>query len=247
MIGIDLKSNGVHAPMHQRWIGVCMSLIGVVAAVCAMTYYTRGERLRGASSDGVDDEDSGKLQNVNQDDTELAGRQTSHTGGTGIYVKDGARASEPVSELPLKPEDAERAKVLLQALKGKANRAFQEMRLEDAMHGYQSCLDIISTLGRADSNIETTRNVIHANVIMTLLKLHEYESASHVATMLLQDSTTVLSPDLTVKVLFRRGLASKGLGHIDAALSDLQAALQLSPNQRNPAAEREISLINRAR
>lgn len=71
---------------------------------------------------------------------------------------------------------------------------------------------------------------------MVLLRLNQFESAAMVASMLIDDASHPLPKDLLVKVLYRRGLASKSVGNINAALADFSAAVQFSPSQRNIAA-----------
>lgn len=149
---------------------------------------------------------------------------------------------------PMALEERARAMELLQVLKQRANGAFQEGLYEDALLGYQDCISITSALGARDREAVAAEQVIRANVVMAFIKQHQYADARLVATMLLQedaDRGCPVDPDLKVKVLYRRGLASKALGEKEAALADFKAAVQLSPAQKNVMAEREIALLSK--
>lgn len=151
----------------------------------------------------------------------------------------------PESTIP----PAERAKAfeLLDALKQQANLAFQESRYEDAVRRYQDCLEVTAVLGAHDAEAVKVDQVVRANVIMTFIRMHDYDGARLVATMLLQDAAVALPEDLKVKVLYRRGLASKSLGDKEAALADFKAALYFSKNQINAAVTKEIDLLEKGR
>uniref|UniRef100_A0A0A9VZS2 Peptidyl-prolyl cis-trans isomerase FKBP42 n=1 Tax=Lygus hesperus TaxID=30085 RepID=A0A0A9VZS2_LYGHE len=130
-------------------------------------------------------------------------------------------------------------------MKEKANVAFQENRFDAALEGYQYCADLIQAMGSCTPELVTALQVIRANVVMVLLKQSQYETAALAATMLLDDEEYPLPEDLLVKVLYRRGLASKNMGNIDAALADFKAAVQFSLPTHNVAAEREIALLSK--
>ncbi|GET91718.1 hypothetical protein, conserved [Leishmania tarentolae] len=165
----------------------------------------------------------------------------------------GAQASPPLPQAPISvpveapyPEaDKAKALQLLNVLKQNANIAFREGRYEDALRGYQDCLEVTSALGAADTDAVATEQIVRANVVMVCIRMHEYDSARAVATMLLQDAAIALPDDLKVKVLYRRGLASKALNDRDAALADFKAAVHFSKDNSNPAVEQEIALLQR--
>lgn len=150
------------------------------------------------------------------------------------------------SDPPVTSEQRTRAMQLFQVLKKRANEAFQEGRYEDAVVGYQDCIGVTSALGSADSEAVAAEQIIRANVVMAFLKLQQYDDARMVATMLLEERLHPLNDDLKVKVLHRRGLASKALSEADAAIADFKAALHFSPNHENSAAKRELELLARA-
>lgn len=154
-------------------------------------------------------------------------------------------AAEVRTEPPLSGEDREKGLRLLNALKQLANTAFQQGRYEEAMKGYENCLSVSNVLGSQDSEVVAIDQVIRANVVMTLIKLHLFEDARMVATMMLQDKTYPLSTELKVKVIYRRGLASVALNDTAAARADFEAAVYLSPNQSNPAAAKELAALSR--
>ncbi|KPA85029.1 putative mitochondrial hypothetical protein [Leptomonas pyrrhocoris] len=158
---------------------------------------------------------------------------------------------KPVMRLPpestIPPGERAKALELLDALKQQANLAFQESRYEDAIKRYQDCLEVTAVLGAHDAEAVKIDQVVRANVSMTFIRMRDYDAARFVATMLLQDAAIALPEDLKVKVLYRRGLASKSLGDADAALSDFKAALHFSPDHSNPSIAKEIALLERAR
>ncbi|CAG9580530.1 conserved hypothetical protein [Leishmania major strain Friedlin] len=165
----------------------------------------------------------------------------------------GAQASPPPPQAPISlpvespcpAADKARALELLNVLKRNANIAFQEGRFEDALRGYQDCIEVTSVLGAADAEAVETEQIVRANVAMVCIRMHEYDAARSVATMLLQDAAVALPEDLKVKVLYRRGLASKALNDRAAALADFKAAVHFSKDHRNPAVEKEIALLQR--
>ncbi|KAG5470373.1 hypothetical protein LSCM4_03069 [Leishmania orientalis] len=170
-------------------------------------------------------------------------------------VDDLAQASPPPPPAPPFPlpiespyPEADKAKALelLNMLKQNANIAFQEGRFEDALRGYQDCIEVTSVLGAADAEAVETEQIVRANVAMVCIRMHEYDAARAVATMLLQDAAVALPDDLKVKVLYRRGLASKALNDRAAALADFNAALHFSKDHKNPAVEKEMALLRRA-
>ncbi|EPY40521.1 hypothetical protein AGDE_03407 [Angomonas deanei] len=134
---------------------------------------------------------------------------------------------------------------LLQHLKQLANVAFQEGRYEEALTLYQNCLKVTQALGGGDSENVASDQVIRSNVVMTLIKLSQYDDARLVATVLLQDEQYPLAPDLKVKLLYRRGIASKQLGDKSSAISDFKSAIHFSPDQKNPMAEAELNRLTR--
>ncbi|CAJ1991938.1 Tetratricopeptide repeat-containing protein [Leishmania donovani] len=168
-------------------------------------------------------------------------------------VAAGAQASTPPPQAPISlpvespcpAADKARALELLNVLKQNANIAFQEGRFEDALRGYQDCIEVTSVLGAADAEAVATEQIVRANVAMVCIRMHEYDAARAVATMLLQDAAIALPEDLKVKVLYRRGLASKALNDRAAALADFKAAVHFSKDHRNPAVEKEIALLQR--
>jgi tetratricopeptide (TPR) repeat protein len=151
------------------------------------------------------------------------------------------------SESAIPPEERAKAFELLDALKQQANIAFQESRYEDAIKRYQDCLEVTAALGAHDAEAVKVDQVVRANVIMAFIRMHDYDAARFVATMLLQDAAVALPEDLQVKVLYRRGLASKFLGDKEAALADFEAALHFSKDGSNAPASREIELLKRGR
>lgn len=170
-----------------------------------------------------------------------------HTGASDV-VAPARQAPEVPTDDPVDPAQRARAMELLQVLKQRANTAFQEGRYEDAIMGYQDCISVTSALGARDKEAVAAEQVIRANVVMAFIKQHQYADARLVATMLLQEDADRGCPvgdELKVKVLYRRGLASKALGEMDAALSDFKAAVLLSPGRKNPMAEREIALLSK--
>lgn len=158
-------------------------------------------------------------------------------------------ASEPPLPLPVEspysPADRAKALELLNALKQNANVAFQEGRFEDALKGYQDCIEVTSVLGAGEAEAVKTEQIVRANVAMVCIRMHEYDAARAVATMLLQDAAIALPEDLKVKVLYRRGLASKALNDRESAMADFNAALHFSKDHKNPAVEKEIALLQR--
>ncbi|CAJ1034594.1 conserved hypothetical protein [Leishmania braziliensis MHOM/BR/75/M2904] len=149
------------------------------------------------------------------------------------------------AESPYLAADRGKALKLLNVLKQEANIAFQEGRFEDALRGYQDCIEVTSVLGAADTEAVKTEQIVRANVAMVCIRMHEYDAARAVATMLLQDAAVALPEDLKVKVLYRRGLASKALNNRTAALADFNAAVHFSKDHRNPVVEKEIALLQR--
>ncbi|KAK7198486.1 hypothetical protein NESM_000809100 [Novymonas esmeraldas] len=149
-------------------------------------------------------------------------------------------------ESPFPAEDRAKAMELLSALKQNANVAFRESRYDDALRGYQDCIEVTSVLGAGDAEAVQAEMVVRANIAMVCIRMQEYDAARAVATMLLQDAAVALPDDLKVKVLYRRGLASKALNERGAALADFIAAVHFSKDQQNPAAEKEIALLRRA-
>ncbi|CAJ1011518.1 hypothetical protein Q4I28_006831, partial [Leishmania naiffi] len=143
------------------------------------------------------------------------------------------------AESPYLAADRSKALRLLNVLKQEANIAFQEGRFEDALRGYQDCIEVTSVLGAADTEAVKTEQIVRANVAMVCIRMHEYDAARAVATMLLQDAAVALPEDLKVKVLYRRGLASKALNNRTAALADFNAAVHFSKDHRNPVVEKE--------
>ncbi|KAG5496442.1 hypothetical protein JKF63_02744 [Porcisia hertigi] len=155
-----------------------------------------------------------------------------------------APISLPV-ESPYSAADRAKALELLNVLKQSANVAFQEGRFEDALRGYQDCIEVTSALGTAEAEAVKAEQIVRANVVMVCIRMHEYDAARAVATMLLQDAAIALPEDLKVKVLYRRGLASRALDDREAALADFNAALHFSKDHKNPAVEKEIALLQR--
>lgn len=153
----------------------------------------------------------------------------------------------PPPESTIPPEERAKALELLDILKQQANLAFQESRFEDAIKRYQDCLEVTAALASNDAEAVKIDQVVRANVIMTFIRMHDYDAARFVATMLLQDAAIALPEDLKVKVLYRRGLASKFLGDKTAALADFKAALHFSKDQNNAAAAKEIDLLEKER
>lgn len=156
-----------------------------------------------------------------------------------------AQESAPRDGVVENSQERQYAFELLQVLKQRANLAFQQGRYEDAIAGYQDCIQVTSSLGAADAEAVEAEQVIRANVVMTLVKQQRAEDARLVATMLLQDELCPLPTDLKVKVLYRRGLASKALGDREAALADFRAAVFFSPQKDNPAAKKEIEALQK--
>ncbi|KAG5470788.1 hypothetical protein LSCM1_02038 [Leishmania martiniquensis] len=146
-------------------------------------------------------------------------------------------------ESPYPAADKAKALELLSMLKQNANIAFQEGRFEDALRGYQDCIEVTSVLGAADAEAVKTEQIVRANVAMVCIRMHEYDAARAVATTLLQDAAVALPDDLKVKVLYRRGLASKALNDRAAALADFNAAMHFSKGHKNPAVEKEMALL----
>ncbi|CCW60284.1 unnamed protein product [Phytomonas sp. EM1] len=144
----------------------------------------------------------------------------------------------------LPPEMREKAMRLLDMLKQKANLDFQEGRYEDALKGYQECIDVTYALGSRDVEGVKAGQVVRANAVMCYIRLKNFDDASLVASMMLEDKVFPLEGDLKVKVLYRRGLVAKALGNKEAALADFRAAIHFSPDKKNPAAEREIAMLS---
>ncbi|KPI84593.1 hypothetical protein ABL78_6354 [Leptomonas seymouri] len=159
--------------------------------------------------------------------------------------------AKPIMTLPpestIPPDERAKALELLAALKQQANTAFQECRYEDAIKRYEDCLEVTAVLGARDAEALQIDLVVRANVIMTFIRLRDYNSARHVATMLLEDAAAFMKDDLRVKVLYRRGLASKFLADRGAALADFKAALHLSQGQLAVAITKEIELLEKER
>ncbi|KAH9578810.1 hypothetical protein LSM04_005257 [Trypanosoma melophagium] len=136
---------------------------------------------------------------------------------------------------------------MLRLLKERANAHFQAGRYEAALAAYQECLDATAALRAVDAESMLVDCTVRANVVMVFLRLQRPEEARMAATLLLQgpDSTaSELPADLKVKVLYRRGLASRALGDVDSALCDFRAAVQLSPGKMNLEAEKEIAALS---
>lgn len=136
---------------------------------------------------------------------------------------------------------------LLRVLKATANTAFQESRLMDALRLYQDCVEVTRVLGAADREAVQLEQTICSNIVMVLIRMKEYHDARALASRLLDDPLEPLPQLLQVKVVYRRGLASKALGDVDAALADMRAAVQLSENKANPAAQVEIESLLKAK
>ncbi|CCW68448.1 unnamed protein product [Phytomonas sp. Hart1] len=149
----------------------------------------------------------------------------------------------PPQDEELSPAMRDNAMGLFDLLKKKANLDFQEGRFEAALKGYQDCIDITHALGSRDREAVKLGQVACANAVMCYIKLKNFDDASLVASFMLDDKAFPLESDLKVKVLFRRGLSAKALDKKEAALADFRAAMELSPGQKNPAAEREIAML----
>ncbi|ORC87470.1 uncharacterized protein TM35_000222690 [Trypanosoma theileri] len=143
-------------------------------------------------------------------------------------------------------EEQRRYHDMLHSLKERANAHFQASRYEEALAAYQECLDVTAALRDVDAESMLVDYTVRANVVMVFLRLQRPEEARIMATLLLQQPDSTASPlpnDLKVKVLYRRGLASRALGDNESALCDFRAAVQLSPGQRNLQAEKEIAAL----
>ncbi|CBH18722.1 hypothetical protein, conserved [Trypanosoma brucei gambiense DAL972] len=153
----------------------------------------------------------------------------------------GTTTSSASSDCELEENERPKYHEMLMQMKARGNEFFQEGQYEAALEAYQNCIDACSALGSHDAVAVEVDHVVRVNVILVFLKLKRPEEARMLATFLLQDEACPVRGELKVKALYRRGLASQDIGDLESALCDFRAAVECSPGQSNPAAERAIA------
>jgi tetratricopeptide (TPR) repeat protein len=142
---------------------------------------------------------------------------------------------------PVASEERTQGLALFSLLKAKANEAFQRNELDAALEGYQEAADCLHALG-LDSETLVMYQTIQANAALVMNKQERFEEAVNVTTFMLNHPAP-MSKDLTVKVLYRRAIARKGLGDLKAARSDLKEALMYADGS-NADVAKEIERID---
>lgn len=122
------------------------------------------------------------------------------------------------------------------------NVSFQQNDFNNALCYYSSCMEILQALGSGDADAVSQHHTVRSNAVLCLYKLQQYQEACLLATEILESKTpsAPLPDTVRVKVLHRRGLASKALGQAAAAAMDFKAAIHFSPGRQNAEAEREL-------
>jgi len=124
------------------------------------------------------------------------------------------------------PEEKGETKTDFDSLKKQGNELFSEKEFEEAMAKYEKCLEI---------NPQDV--TVLSNQAMVLIHLKKYKECENVCTRALGLSSTDSSPQIRLKVLFRRSQARKAFDDLDGARSDLQELLAQQPRHARAQAE----------
>lgn len=134
-------------------------------------------------------------------------------------------------------------------LKGFGNTAFKAGNLELGLEKYQKGLRYLNEEPNVDSEPAETKAALNAlrftlnsNSALLSNKLKAYEDSLRFATSAL-DVAGIADAD-KAKALFRRAVAELGFKNEDAALSDLEAANKLVPN--DAAIVKELTQVKKA-
>ncbi|RNF27534.1 uncharacterized protein Tco025E_00184 [Trypanosoma conorhini] len=210
------------ARIGRRWWLLLSGLVALVPAAALCMRFGGGCRVRLSKSGPTDDDDD----DIDDDDLNAHGNNTAAAG--------------------VEEKTREQYHDALGRLKENANKMFQGGQFDAALKLYQGCLDVCAALGAGDATAVQVSQVVRANVVLVFLKLQRPEEARMLATFLLQDDTNPVEGELKVKVLYRRGLASQALDDRESALCDFRAAVLLSPEGKNPAAQNAIAALSRS-
>jgi hypothetical protein len=142
---------------------------------------------------------------------------------------------------PVLSEERTQGLALFNLLKAKANEAFQKNELDAALAGYQEAADCLHALG-LDAETLVLCQTIQANAALVMNKQQRFEEAVNVTTFMLNNPAP-MGRDLTVKVLYRRAIARKGLNDLAGAKGDLKEALMFSDGT-NAEVQKEIDRID---
>ena len=152
--------------------------------------------------------------------------------------EDEASPDEENNTEPVDPNEA-----LLQALnhKDEGNNHFKSGDLISAARSYRHGTTLLKNLNQNNTGDDQVKQLIislQTNLSMVCFKQNKHKMSRDVAAKALEVDSK------NVKALYRRAVASRAMGDIDAARSDLREALKLDPT--NTAVKKELLLIKKS-
>ena len=153
----------------------------------------------------------------------------------------GGEDATPDEENNTAPADPNEA--LLQALnhKDEGNNHFKSGDLISAARSYRHGTTLLKNLNQNNTGDDQVKQLIislQTNLSMVCFKQNKHKMSRDVAAKALEVDSK------NVKALYRRAVASRAMGDIDAARSDLREALKLDPT--NTAVKKELLLIKKS-
>ena len=140
------------------------------------------------------------------------------------------------------PSDADPNDVLLRAMsfKESGNASFKSSDMENAARSYRKGTNLLKKLNEANSGDEQVKQLLvslQTNLSMVCFKQKKHRMSRDVAGRALEIDNS------NVKALYRRAVASRAMGDMDAARDDLRNALRAEP--KNVSCKKELALVKK--
>lgn len=171
------------------------------------------------------------------------GTNSSDEADTASIVESGSDFSEEGSDKDNKTPPADPNEALIQAInhKEEGNSYFKAGDLISAARSYRHGTTLLKNLNQNNTGDDQVKQLIvslQTNLSMVCFKQNKHKMSRDVANKALEVDNK------NVKALYRRGVASRALGDIDAARADLKEALKCDP--ANTAVKKELLVIKKS-
>ena len=158
--------------------------------------------------------------------------------GSADISEEGSDNNEGNKTPPLDPDEA-----LLQAMnhKEEGNNYFKTGDLISASRSYRHGTTLLKNLNQGNTGDDQVKQLIislQTNLSMVCFKQKKHKMSRDVASKALEVDTQ------NVKALYRRAVASRAMGDVDASRADLKEALKLDP--ANTAVKKELVAIKKS-
>jgi len=170
------------------------------------------------------DEDDSSNKTIPADDAAVPGKAKKNGDD------DDDDASDDDEDATSSPEDEDAPDdILLRAMTHKedGNTHFKSSDFSSAARSYRKGTNLLKKLNEANSGEDQVKQLLitlQTNLSMVCFKQKKHRMSRDVASRALEID------DKNVKALYRRAVASRAMGDVDAAKSDLRSALKVEPN-----------------